>query len=36
MLAKINGAKSKADYKVIREKMEEAAIDFVKKLNKMA
>jgi hypothetical protein len=36
MLGKINASKSKADFKEVRTKMEAAAIDFVKKLNKMA
>ena len=36
MLDKINRAKGKADYKVIRTEMEKAAINFVSKLNELA
>ena len=35
MLIRINAAKSKADYKPIREDFEKAAIDFIKKLNSL-
>lgn len=35
MLEKINAAKSKADFKVIRDNMGKAAIDFVGKLNQL-
>jgi len=33
VLARINGAKNKADFKGLREEIEAKAIDFVKKLN---
>lgn len=36
MLEKVNAAKGKADYKVIREGMSKAAIDFVNKLNELS
>lgn len=36
MLEKINAAKNKADFKVIRQALEKAAEDFVLKLNKLA
>jgi hypothetical protein len=36
ILEKVNAAKGKADYKVIREKMSKAAIDFVNKLNELS
>ena len=36
MLARINSAKNKADFRSIRESLEKGAIDFVEKLNKLA
>lgn len=35
-LEKINAAKGKVDYRVIRKSMENAAIDFVNKLNELS
>lgn len=35
VLAKINGAKNSADFKGLRGEIEEKAIDFIKKLNKL-
>lgn len=36
MLVRINAAKSKAEFKTVRQDMEKAAIDFVNKLNALA
>lgn len=36
MLTKINVAKSKADFRPITSEIEEAAIDFIKKLNSLS